>query len=145
MPNISQMRKRRIATALKEGRKKHIDFTFNCSNTRSAAIFFASFMLELVADAVAETLSPFTFASTKYIEPFSDTEKGGPQEWYWQSSCSSLIGLSCKVEKLMIGSRKDSVISHTRFKLKPVSSRIEPTHDSTKSPRAWKEQIWIQN
>lgn len=112
-------------------------FTFNFLNNWCEAILLASFLLAFVAEAVVQISSPLTFASTKKVPPCFEVGNCRSQLWCWQSSCSSRIGLSCKSEKLMIRSKMESIMFQAWFKSKPLSKRMAPIQDSTKSPRAW--------
>lgn len=119
--------------------------TFNFDNASCAAILLATFLLGLIAQPltmllVQPSLASTTTASTKK-SPFCFSESGklNSKLWVWQSSCSSLIELSCKqeLERFMIGSKKANIILQARSKLNLVSNSIAAAQDSTKSPSTW--------
>lgn len=128
---------------------KHSYFTFKFENSSCEAILVASFLFCPVTKAFSHTSFPITLASTEKVFACFDVRSCNSKLWHWQSSCKSLIGLSCKLdENFMIGSKNEVIISQTLFKSNPESRRTAPTQDSTKSPRAWNNpqcQFWPHN
>lgn len=118
--------------------------TFNFDNASCAAILLATFLLGLIAQPLTMLLVQPSLASTTAStkkSPFRFAESGklNSKLWVWQSSCSSLIELSCKqeLEKFMIGSKKANIILQASSKLNLVSKSIAAAQDSTKSPSTW--------